>query len=101
MTGTNYTLRIDEADKQQAELVFKALGMNLSTGINIYLKAVGRQQRVPFDLDLNAHAIKTAIDTKKSLEDKNMSFEALSGMLFGHEIDLDKEREERIMTKNF
>ncbi|MCL1788372.1 MAG: type II toxin-antitoxin system RelB/DinJ family antitoxin, partial [Defluviitaleaceae bacterium] len=66
MAGTNYTLRIDETDKQQAELVFKALGMNLSTGINIYIKAVSRQQRVPFELDLNAHTAKTTIDTKQS-----------------------------------
>ena len=99
MAGTNYTLRIDETDKQQAELVFKALGMNLSTGINIYIKAVSRQQRVPFDLDLNAHAAKIAMDAKKSLEDKQMSFEALGGILSGHEVDLDKEREERIMAR--
>ena len=99
MAGTNYTLRIDEMDKQQAELVFKALGMNLSTGINIYIKAVGRQQRVPFDLDLNAHAEKVVMDAKKSQEDKEMSFHALGGILAGHEVDLDKEREERIMAE--
>jgi len=98
MAGTNYTLRIDEADKQQAELVFRALGMNLSTGINIYIKAVSRQQRIPFDLDLNAQAEKVVMDAKKSLDDKRMSFNALEGILYGHEVDLDKEREERIMA---
>jgi DNA-damage-inducible protein J len=50
---TNYTLRIDESDKQKAETVFKTLGMTLSTGINVYLKAVGRQQRIPFALNAN------------------------------------------------
>ena len=98
MAGINYTLRIDELDKQQAELVFKSLGMNLSTGINIYIKAVGRQQRVPFDLDLNMHAAKIVRKTKKSLKDKEMSFEALDGMLSSYEVDLHREREERIMA---
>ena len=98
MAGTNYTLRIDEADKQQAELVFKALGMNLSTGINIYIKTVSRQQRIPFELDLNAQAEKIAMEAKKSLEDKENSFNALGGILAGHDVDLEKEREERIMT---
>lgn len=54
---TNYTLRIDEADKQKAETVFRTLGMTLSTGINVYLKAVGRQQRIPFALNANDAAL--------------------------------------------
>jgi len=99
MAGTNYTLRIDEVDKQQAELVFRSLGMNLSTGINIYIKAVSRQQRIPFDLDLNAHTEKVVMDAKKSLDDKKMSYNALEGILSNHEVDLDKEREERIMAQ--
>lgn len=57
MAVTNYTLRIDEADKQKAENVFKTLGMTLSTGINVYLKAVGRQQRIPFALNANDAAV--------------------------------------------
>ena len=50
MATINYSLRVDETDKQRAEQVFKSLGMTFSTGINIYLKAVGRQRRIPFDL---------------------------------------------------
>jgi len=96
---TNYTVRIDEADRRQAERVFRALGMNLSTGINIYIKAVGRQQRVPFDLSLGEQTVAVAIDTKTSQEDKEKSFQALAGILAGHEVDLDKEREERISSK--
>jgi len=53
MATVNYTLRIDESDKQKAEEVFKALGMTFSTGINIYIKTVGRQQRIPFPLAVN------------------------------------------------
>ena len=53
MATVNYTLRVDEADKQNAEQVFRNLGMSFATGINIYLKTVGRQQKIPFSMDLN------------------------------------------------
>jgi addiction module RelB/DinJ family antitoxin len=96
MASVNYTLRIDEADKQQAEQVFKALGMTFATGINIYLKAVGQRQRIPFDLSLGKHA---AAEPAALRFEREKSFNALNGILAGHEIDLDKEREERISAK--
>lgn len=73
MAITNYTLRIDEADKQNAETVFKTLGMTLSTGINVYLKAVGRQRRIPFALNANdaAPTLKEAIAALQAESIKN------------------------------
>jgi DNA-damage-inducible protein J len=53
MATINYTLRVDSSDKQNAEQVFKNLGMTFATGINIYLKTVGRQQKIPFSLSLD------------------------------------------------
>ena len=53
MATVNYTLRVDEIDKQNAEYVFKNLGMSFATGINIYLKTVVRQKKIPFNMDLN------------------------------------------------
>jgi addiction module RelB/DinJ family antitoxin len=82
---------MDKADKQKAEDVFKALGMTFSTGINIYIKAVGRARRIPFELAVN--------DADISASDKEKSFKALNGILAGHTIDLDKEREERLSLK--
>jgi DNA-damage-inducible protein J len=93
----NYSLRVDEADKQKAEQVFKALGMTFSTGINIYIKAVGRQKKIPFDLAvsrLEANASATI-----SHKEREQAFNALNGVLSGHTVDLDKEREERIRSK--
>ena len=52
MATVNYTLRLDETDKQRAEQVFKALGMSFATGMNIYVKAVGRQLGIPFSLTI-------------------------------------------------
>jgi len=97
MATVNYTIRLDEKDKQAAEQVFSQLGLTLAAGLNVYLKAVARQQRIPFDLALNGQAatLTTAKATKTQLE-KEKSFRALSGILSDYEIDLDKEREERI-----
>ena len=64
---TNYTLRIDDVDKKKAESVFKTLGMTFSTGINVYIKTVGRQQRIPFALNAN--------DAVTSLKDAAMALQ--------------------------
>jgi addiction module RelB/DinJ family antitoxin len=45
---------VDNNTKKQAEAVFTALGMNLSTGINVFLAQVARSQAIPFALELNA-----------------------------------------------
>ena len=97
MATTNYSLRIDEADKQKAEQVFKGLGMTFSTGMNIYIKAVGRQQQIPFSLSLGDSVVPPS-KRKVSLSEKEHSFNAISGILAGHDIDLDQERDERILS---
>jgi len=53
MASVNYTLRIDETDKIEAESVFKELGMSFATGMNIYVKTVRRLRKIPFNMDLN------------------------------------------------
>ena len=44
------SLRVDDNVKKQAESVCSEIGMSLSTAINIYLKRLGRDRRVPFDV---------------------------------------------------
>ena len=73
MATVNYTLRVDEADKQKAEQVFKALGMTFSTGVNIYIKTVGRQQRIPFTLAINdAVPAASLTDAFKALQEESV-----------------------------
>ena len=43
-------IRIDDEVKANAEKVCKEIGLSLSSAINIYLKKMGREQRIPFDL---------------------------------------------------
>ena len=44
------SLRVDDSVKRQAESVCSEIGMSLSTAINIYLKRLGRDRRIPFDV---------------------------------------------------
>ena len=100
MATVNYNLRIDEGDKQVAEQVFRDLGMTFSTGVNIYIKAVGRQQRIPFTLALDeGGADKARLNPMPPGEEKWKAFMELEGCLAGHDVDLDKERTERILSR--
>jgi len=53
MTETRLNVRVNNATKKQAEAVFAALGMNMSTGINIFLAQVARSRAIPFALELS------------------------------------------------
>jgi len=53
MTEARINVRVDNTTKKQAEAVFTALGMNMSTGINIFLAQVARSRAIPFALELN------------------------------------------------
>jgi len=57
MTETRLNVRVDNTIKKQAEAVFAALGMNMSTGINIFLAQVARSRAIPFALELNGDPV--------------------------------------------
>jgi len=43
-------VRIDKKKKEQAQKIFKNLGMDLTTGVNVFISAVVRAKGIPFDL---------------------------------------------------
>ena len=43
-------LRIDDDVKRNYEQVRADIGLSLSTAINIYLKKLGREKRIPFEV---------------------------------------------------
>lgn len=45
---TSVNLRIEKELKQQAELLFASLGINMTTAINIFLRQSVRDQGIPF-----------------------------------------------------
>ena len=44
------SLRIEDDVKKMAEQACADIGMSLSTAINIYLKKLGREKRIPFEV---------------------------------------------------
>jgi addiction module RelB/DinJ family antitoxin len=45
------SVRVDEIVKRNAETAFNELGMNINTGINIFLTRVARSGSIPFALE--------------------------------------------------
>ncbi len=53
MSTTNLNIRIDKSVKDQAEVIFKELGLNMTTAINIFLRKVIQENGIPFDVKLD------------------------------------------------
>lgn len=69
MATTTITIRMDEKLKKQAEMLFEDVGLNMTTAITIFLKAVVRQGKIPFEIsagpfysELNQGRLLKAID---------------------------------------
>ena len=50
---TQINFRIDEDVKKNAENVLNDLGLSMSAAITVFLKKVGREHRIPFELTVD------------------------------------------------
>lgn len=53
MATTNLNIRTDKATKDQAEAIFKELGLNMTTAVNMFLRTAVREHGIPFELKLD------------------------------------------------
>lgn len=77
MATTNLNIRTDKAIKDQAEIIFNELGLNMTTAINIFLKAVIRDQGIPFELKLkvpNDTTVASIEEGKKMINDSSPQY---------------------------
>jgi len=44
------SLRVDDEVKKNAEQILDEIGLSMSAAINIFLKTVAREKRIPFEL---------------------------------------------------
>ena len=75
MTTTNLNIRTDKEIKEAAEKIYSSLGLNMTTAINMFLRASIRESGIPFDLKLNQpneETIKAIEEGRKIAEDKNV-----------------------------
>lgn len=72
MAQANLSVRIEEKDKKSFEKFCNETGMNVSVAINMFIKAVLRERRLPFEIRVDPfysesnikHLEKIALDVK-------------------------------------
>lgn len=50
MSQATFSVRMDDALKLEFETLCSDFGMNMSTAINVFAKAVVRERRIPFEI---------------------------------------------------
>lgn len=50
MAQTNLSVRVDEQDKKSFEMFCNETGMNVSVAINMFIKSVLREHKLPFEI---------------------------------------------------
>ena len=50
MSTVNMSIRIDKELKKQADAMFSDMGLNMTTAMNMFLRQVVRQGRIPFEI---------------------------------------------------
>lgn len=50
MSQATFSVRMDENLKQEFDSLCKEFGMNASTAINVFARAVVRERRIPFEI---------------------------------------------------
>lgn len=54
MAQTLINFRIDEETKKEMEKVCDELGMTMTTALNIFVKKMTREKRIPFDVAIDS-----------------------------------------------
>ncbi len=75
MEYTNLNIRTSKETKVAAEKIFEELGINTSTAFNIFLKAVIRENGLPFDMRVetpNAETVAAIEEGRKLARDPNV-----------------------------
>jgi len=62
------TARVDENVKKEAETLFKKMGINMSTAMNLFLKKCILEQGIPFELKVPNEEIEENIQENENLK---------------------------------
>ena len=62
MPTSSLNIRIDSNVKKQAQELFNALGMDMTTAINVFLRKAIQRQGMPFDVTLDARLTSEVMD---------------------------------------
>ena len=70
MTQSQINVRVDSSTKKDAERICSEIGISLSSAINIYLKKIVRENKIPFELEVDPfYSPKNLKKIEKLIED--------------------------------
>lgn len=95
MSQATFSVRMDDTLKNQFEILCNDFGMNMSTAINVFARAVVRERRIPFEIVSSEPEItrQKALQAFRSLREQ-------SARNFSDELSLDEINEEIHKTRN-
>ena len=70
MAQANLSVRIDENDKKSFEAFCNETGMNVSVAINMFIKTVLREHRLPFEIKSDPFYSKSNIEYLEKIVEK-------------------------------
>jgi len=68
MANTSMTIRTDKEVKQQASKIFSALGMDMTTAVNVFLRQAIRHNGIPFEIKADIPNAETIAAIKEAEE---------------------------------
>ncbi len=83
MAQTLINFRIDEETKKEMEQVCNELGMTMSTALNIFIKKMTREKRIPFEVSIDPFYSENNI---KHLEKITSEIDSGKAKLVEHEL---------------
>lgn len=85
MSQTTLSVRLDSTDKKRFEEFCSETGMNVSTAVNIFVKAVLRESRIPFSIECdipNEETLAAMEEGKKMKNDPNaLKFDSVDELI--------------------
>lgn len=79
--SSTITVRVDDKVKKEAGMVFKTIGLDMSTAINVYLKQVIRSNGIPFSLTADMPNSVTLQAIKAAEHDDMVSFSSIDELM--------------------
>ena len=79
--SSTITVRVDEKIKKEANSIFREVGMDMSTAINIYLKQVIRSNGIPFTISADNPNELTLRALKEAEKGKMASFSSIDELM--------------------
>ena len=82
-TMATINIRTDLETKKEAEQLFEEFGLSMTSAINVFLKQVIREKRIPFEIGYKNPNELTANVLKEAEEGKNLSpvYESIEEMM--------------------